>query len=132
MVYFRFIPLCVCAFLLTFNAMGQSDIQPLDWSEDYKQVLDRIHHMEKQGQNRSAYQESVKMMDHAVVQQNIPAIIAAINPLFRNITRVEDDALLSVIQKVHGLNPEHPAVQAVVKSYLAEILTLYFEQQRYR
>lgn len=132
MINFRFIPLCVCAFLLTFYAMGQSDIQPLNWSEDYKQVLDRINHMEAQGQNRSAYQESIKLLDHAVIQQNIPAIIAAINPLFRNIIRVEDDALPSVIQKVQGLNPEHPTVRAVVNSYLAEILTLYFEQQRYR
>src|SRR5690606_5514919 len=120
MINFRFIPLCVCAFLLTFYAMGQSDIQPLNWSEDYKQVLDRINHMEAQGQNRSAYQESIKLLDHAVIQQNIPAIIAAINPLFRNIIRVEDDALPSVIQKVQGLNPEHPTVRAVVNSYLAE------------
>ena len=124
--------LSIFLFLFWFlGATAQNDSSGLNWSDKYHNELKQISKLEEQGQNRSAYIRANQVFDKAISDNNIPGIIGSINLLIRNIYRVEDDAVKTVLEKIGTTKPAHPVVSAVLDSYLAELLTQYYERNRY-
>ncbi len=120
-------------FLIWFStAIGQTDTSALNWSDNYDAELAEIASLEQQGQNRSAYLKAEKLFDQKVHEKNIPGMVGSLNLLIRNIYRVDDEALLKVLKKMGSTQSDHPVVSAVVNSYLAELLTQYYERNRYQ
>ncbi len=112
-------------------ATGQNDSSALNWSDKYNNELKQITKLEEQGQNRSAYVKANQVFDEATLDNNIPGIVGSINLMIRNIYRVEDEAVKTVLIKIGTTKPVQPVISSIMDSYLAELLTQYYERNRY-
>ncbi len=132
MIHIRYITILIICVFWSYVTVAQPDTNTLEWTNRYQNEIEQITQLEKLGQNRSAYLKAEVILDGALDRQNIPGIIASLTPLIRNIYRVEDEAHENIIEKLGALQPDHPVINAVLNTYLAELITEYYERNRYR
>src|SRR5690606_31215820 len=132
MINIRYVTIFFVLIIWAAPSAGQNNVTNLNWNQTYTSEFKQIEDLEKRGQNRSAYTKAAELLDRAISERSIPGIIGSIDPLIRNMYHVDDDALTSLLEKIANLQSSHPVVNAVVNSYLAELLTGYLERNRYR
>lgn len=111
---------------------AQNNYQTLDWSAKYSKEVSKLDSLSKIGKNRTAFELAENIFDLALTSRNIPGLIQSLDYMIGNSYRVDDDAMKMVLKKVGTAKAIHPVITAFLHSYLGELLTMYYERNRYR
>lgn len=106
--------------------------EPVDWSPKFQNRILTIENLQKEGKNKSAFDESASLIDDALDSLNVPALVRGLKYLIENANQVEDEVLREKLISLGQILPDNLVMAAFYNSYMGELLGVYYERNRYR